>query len=111
MISYSIKIDNVIIENETIMTSSSATDAGVVYHQLSSFWKQLNWPDVAEGYVILHYLFEVMCFVTILYARLKRAKLEKEGYFDTIDRFDISERFCTALNNIEYVKVKLDLFP
>ena len=94
MISYSIKIDNVIIEYDAVMTNSSATDAGEVYHQLTSFWKQFNWPDMAEGYVILHNLFEVMCFVTILYARLKPAKLKKEGYFDTVDRFDISERFC-----------------
>ncbi|CAG7830335.1 unnamed protein product [Allacma fusca] len=106
MISYSIKIDNIVVENETVMTSSSATDAGMVYHQLTTFWQQLNWPDVAEGYVILHYIFEVMCFITILYARLKRDKLEQEGYFDTVDRFDISERFCTCINNIEHVKMK-----
>jgi BAI1-associated protein 3 len=52
-----------------------------------------------------------MVYITILYARLKRLKIDAEGYFDTLDRFDISERLCTAVNNIQFVQEALMNVP
>ena len=100
-----IYIDNVVKEDDYVMTSSSAVDTAVVFKQLATFLKELNWPDLAESYVITHFVLEIMVYITILYARLKRKKIDKEGYFDTVNRFDISERLCTAVNNIQYVQV------
>jgi BAI1-associated protein 3 len=93
------------------MTSTSALDTAAVIHQLVHFWEKLMWPDVSEKYVVIHFLMEVMCYFTVLYAERKLEKLELEGYFDTVDQFDISDRLCTALNNIEYVKETLDNIP
>lgn len=105
MISKTINIDNYVQENQHAMTSSSALDTANVFWQLVNFWNALNWPDIAEGYVIINFLMDVMCSYTILYADMKHAKLEKQGYYDPNGKFTISERLCTALNNIEYVKV------
>jgi len=102
-----IHIDKVMKEDQYVMTSSSAVDTAVVFKQLATFLKELNWPDVTEDYVVTHFIFEVMVYLTIIYARMKRAKIDNEGYFDTVDRFDISERLCTAVNNIQYVQVRL----
>ena len=91
-------------------TSSSALDTATVFHQLVEFWKRLQWPDAPESYIIIHFLIQVMCYYTGYYARLKHDKLKAQGYFDTEDQFDISERLCVALNNIEHVLVKACLF-
>jgi BAI1-associated protein 3 len=108
MITKCINIDNASVDNIQTKTSTSALDTANVFHQMVDFWKKLRWPDISENYVIVHFLIEVMCYYTVLYAKRKHDKLELEGYFDTQDRFDISERLCTALNNIEYVKVKTE---
>ncbi|XP_035709370.1 protein unc-13 homolog 4B [Folsomia candida] len=106
-----VNIDTVSMDNIHAQTSTSALDTAAVIHQLVQFWERLMWPDVCENYVIIHFLIEVMCYFTVLYAERKLEKLELEGYFDTIDQFDISERLCIALNNIEYVKEALEGIP
>lgn len=105
MICKTINIDNHVHDNSHSMTSSSALDTANVFAQLVQFWSTLSWPDVPEGYVIINFLMEVMCSYTVLYAELKHAKLNKEGYYDPQGKFTVSERLCTALNNIEHVKV------
>lgn len=106
MISKTINIDDNVQDNPYALTSSSALDTATVFCQLLYFWEALRWPDIAEGYIIINFLMDVMSYYAILYAELKHAKLEKEGYYDPHGRFTISEKLCTALNNIEHVKVK-----
>jgi BAI1-associated protein 3 len=111
MITRCVNIDSSSLDNIHTKTSTSALDTVTVLHQLVSFWQKLMWPDICEKYIIIHFLLEVMCYLTVMYATRKYEKLELEGYFDTHDRFDISERLCTALNNIEYVKEVLEGIP
>jgi len=105
MISTSINLDDVNSEGSQL-TSHSAFETVFVFHQLANFAKELNWPDPAESSVVNMFLVEVMTYVSILFAKLKRRKIDKEGYFDTVERFDVSERLCTSLNNIHYVQVR-----
>lgn len=79
----SIKIDNVVTEDEYVKTSSSALDTRVIFIQLTTFWTELNWPDISENFVVARFLMEVIGHIAQLYAALKRKKLEREGYFDT----------------------------
>ncbi|ODM95910.1 Protein unc-13 D [Orchesella cincta] len=111
IISKTINIDSNALENEHAMTSSSALDTANVFCQFINFWNTLNWPDVPESYIIIHFLLDVICSFTILYAELKHAKLDKEGYYDPEGKYTISERLCIALNNIEYVKEHAQRIP
>ncbi|CAG5125590.1 unnamed protein product, partial [Candidula unifasciata] len=106
-----VELEKVAHADAGVKYSTSAVDVCCCFTQITEFWKQLAWPDRAGAYPFVYKLTEDICGGAKLYADLVHTKLSDEGYYDDEGQFDVTEKLCITINNIEQVRRSLKPLP
>ncbi|XP_059472886.1 protein unc-13 homolog 4B isoform X2 [Neocloeon triangulifer] len=98
--------------DSNVKFSSSAVDTLSIYYQIKVFWKQLNWPDVESSYTFVTKIIDDICRCSVFYADKMSHRVsglgESENAFSK--KFEVTTEWCTAINNIEYIRQAIQPF-
>lgn len=95
---------------DTVKYSSSAVDTLDIFYQIKKFWHQLDWPDAEFSYVFVCKVFDNILRCCVFYAyRMNRRVQGLRDVFDNND-FAVTQEWCVAINNIEYIRQSLSPF-
>ncbi|KAH8309667.1 hypothetical protein KR044_007803 [Drosophila immigrans] len=106
-----IDLDKLHAVDETVKYSSSAVDTLAIFYQIKIFWQQLDWPEIEGSYTFIAKIVNDICRCCVFYAqRMSRrveniTKMEEDG-----DMFILSEEWCLAINNMDYIRQSLPSF-
>ncbi|XP_030370061.1 protein unc-13 homolog 4B isoform X2 [Scaptodrosophila lebanonensis] len=106
-----IDLDQLKAVDETVKYSSSAVDTLAIFYQIKIFWQQLDWPEVEGAYTFVAKIVNDICRCCIFYAQRMSRRVEditKVG--DSCELFNVSEEWCLAINNIDYIRQSLPSF-
>lgn len=80
--------------------------------QVKVFWEQLNWPDVESCYTFIAKIIDDICRCCIFYADKMSTKVDGMGDVQDIyeKKFIVTNEWCLAINNIDYVRETLEPF-
>ncbi|KAK9693959.1 C2 domain [Popillia japonica] len=98
-------LDQLIPVDNTVKYSSSAIDSISIFYQIKIFWRELNWPDVEGCYTFIAKIIDDICRCLVHYATQMAKAVEGMG--DKQDmyekKFEVTQEWCLAINNIDYV--------
>lgn len=98
-------------EGEKIVRhSTSSVDIASVIYQMKEFWRLLAWPDPNTGIHFEAQFIDAACSVAICYSDLVHQQLIDGGYYEQQGSFKVTDEFCVAVNNLEYVRRALSEF-
>ncbi|KRT83051.1 hypothetical protein AMK59_3268, partial [Oryctes borbonicus] len=100
-----VKLDQLIPVDNTVKYSSSAIDSISIFYQIKIFWKELNWPDVEGCYTFIAKIIDDICRCLVHYASQMARAVEGMGDREDIyeKKFEVTQEWCLAINNIDYV--------
>ncbi|XP_022905569.2 protein unc-13 homolog 4B isoform X2 [Onthophagus taurus] len=100
-----VSLDKLVPVDAEMKISSSAIDSLSIFYQIKVFWQELNWPDVEGSYTFIAKIIDDICRCCVYYA--DRVSDAVEGMGDIKDvyeqRFQVTNEWCLAINNIDYV--------
>ncbi|XP_054263461.1 protein unc-13 homolog 4B-like isoform X2 [Macrosteles quadrilineatus] len=107
-----VELDELIPIDSTVRYSSSAVDTLHIYHQIKTFWQQLSWPDVEGSYTFVAKIMDDICRCSDHYADIMASRVEKMGETQTVyqKKFEVTNEWCLAINNIDYVRQSIQPF-
>ncbi|KAJ3619664.1 hypothetical protein MTP99_005328 [Tenebrio molitor] len=107
-----VELDSLVPVDNTVRYSSSAVDTITIFYQVKVFWQQLNWPDVEGCYTFIAKIIDDICRCCVFYA--ERMAMRVDGMGDKQDvyekKFEVTNEWCLAINNIDYVRQALQPF-
>ncbi|XP_048522874.1 protein unc-13 homolog 4B isoform X8 [Dendroctonus ponderosae] len=107
-----IELDQLVHIDTSVKYSSSAVDTLTIFYQVNTFWQQLNWPDVESCYTFIAKIIDDICRCCIFYAEKMASKVDGMGDIENIyeKKFEVTNEWCLAINNIDYVRETLEPF-
>lgn len=108
-----IELDQLTPVDETVKYSSSAVDTLAIFYQIKTFWQQLDWPDVEDSYMFVGKIVDDICRCCVFYADRMSTRVEGLGDFQTVyesNKFEVTQEWCLAINNIDYIRQSLSPF-
>ncbi|KAH8384033.1 hypothetical protein KR009_011796 [Drosophila setifemur] len=106
-----IDLDQLKAVDETVKYSSSAVDTLSIFYQIKIFWQQLDWPEVEGSYIFVAKIINDLCRCCIFYAQQMSRRVENiSGIGDNNKMFVLSQEWCIAINNMEYIRQSLPSF-
>eukprot|EP00795_Rhopilema_esculentum_P009203 gene9203-16877_t len=107
-----VELDEVRVVHSMLKHSASAVDVTCCLGQICAFWNKLEWPDIAGSYVFLTQITDIVASCAMEYADIVLDQLEKESYYEgNANEFDVKEKLCLTMNNLEHVLHFLDSIP
>ncbi|XP_046996115.1 protein unc-13 homolog 4B isoform X1 [Schistocerca americana] len=105
-INKAVELDKLEPVDSTVKYSSSAVDTLAIFYQIKIFWKQLNWPDVEGSYTFVAKIIDDICKCSVYYADKMGKKVEGLGEIRNVyeTKFEVTNEWCLAINNIDYVR-------
>lgn len=93
-------------------SSSSSIDTLTIFYQVKVFWQQLNWPDAESCFTFIAKIIDDICRCCIFYADKMASKVDGLGDIQNVyeKSFEVTNEWCLAINNIEYVRESLEPF-
>ncbi|KFB34815.1 AGAP003164-PA-like protein [Anopheles sinensis] len=107
-----IELDKLQPVDETVKYSSSAVDTLAIFYQIKIFWQQLAWPDVEGAYIFVAKIVDDICRCCVFYADQMSARVETLGEVESVyeKKFEVTQEWCLAINNIDYIRQSLKPF-
>jgi len=107
-----VEIDHLVPVDSSVKYSSSAVDTLAIFHQIKIFWKQLAWPDVEGSYTFVAKIIDDICRCSVFYADQMSDKVEGLGESQNAyeKKFEVTNEWCFAINNIDYVQQSIQAF-
>ncbi|XP_052857968.1 protein unc-13 homolog 4B isoform X2 [Drosophila gunungcola] len=105
-----IDLDQLKAVDETVKYSSSAVDTLSIFYQIKIFWQQLDWPEVEGSYIFVAKIVNDLCRCCIFYAQQMSRRVENINIGDNNKNFTLSEEWCIAINNMDYIRQTLPSF-
>ncbi|CAH0552872.1 unnamed protein product [Brassicogethes aeneus] len=107
-----VELDKLTQVDNTVKYSSSAVDTLSIFYQVKVFWQQLNWPDVESSYTFIAKIIDDICRCSVFYADQMSAKVDGMGDHENVyeKKFEVTNEWCLAINNIDYVRETLEPF-
>ncbi|XP_063906975.1 protein unc-13 homolog 4B isoform X3 [Zophobas morio] len=107
-----VELDNLVPVDTSVKYSSSAVDTLTIFYQVKVFWQQLSWPDVEGCYTFIAKIIDDICRCCVFYAERMSMRVDGMGDKDNIyeKKFEVTNEWCLAINNIEYVRQSLQPF-
>ncbi|XP_058467926.1 protein unc-13 homolog 4B isoform X4 [Malaya genurostris] len=98
--------------DQTVKYSSSAVDTLAIFYQIKIFWQQLAWPDIEGAYIFVAKIVDDICRCCVFYADRMSARVENLEIVENIyeKKFVVTQEWCIAINNIDYMKQSLKPF-
>lgn len=108
-----IELDKLTPIDDTVQYSTSAIDTFAIFHQIKIFWTQLNWPDVEGSYTFIAKIVDDICRCCVYYADTMSSRVEGLGNIQDVydgNKFVVTQEWCLAINNIDYIRQSLAPF-
>lgn len=107
-----IELDQLVPVDDTVKYSSSAVDTLAIFYQIKIFWQQLAWPDVEGSYMFVGKIVDDICKCCVFYADKMSDRVEGLGEMRNMyeKKFEVTQEWCLAINNIDYVRQSLEPF-
>ncbi|KAE8741885.1 hypothetical protein FOCC_FOCC012589 [Frankliniella occidentalis] len=109
-----VELDTLVPVDSSVKYSSSAVDTFAIFYQIKIFWQQLAWPDVEGSYTFVAKIIDDICRCSEFYADKMSEKIDSfsETNQGTVHekRFQVTQEWCLAINNIEYVRQSIQPF-
>lgn len=108
-----IELDKLTPVDDTVKYTTSAVDALAIFYQIKIFWQQLNWPDVEGSYTFVAKIVDDICRCCVYYADRMSSRVEGLGHVDDVyesNKFVVTQEWCLAINNIDYMRQSLAPF-
>ncbi|KAJ8919012.1 hypothetical protein NQ315_016917 [Exocentrus adspersus] len=107
-----VELDKLVHVDNTVKYSSSAVDTLTIFYQIKVFWEQLNWPNVEGSYTFIAKIIDDICRCCVFYADKMSEKVDGMGEVQDIyeKKFEVTNEWCLAINNIDYVRETLEPF-
>ncbi|XP_077293918.1 C2 and C2B_Munc13-like domain-containing protein staccato isoform X3 [Arctopsyche grandis] len=107
-----VALDQLTPVDTSVKYSSSAVDTLAIFYQIKVFWDQLAWPDAEGSYAFVAKIIDDICSCCVYYADKMSEKVEGVGMVTTVyeTKFQVTNEWCLAINNIDYVKSNLNSF-
>ncbi|EEZ97425.2 BAI1-associated protein 3-like Protein [Tribolium castaneum] len=105
-----VELDKLVPVDTTVRYSSSAVDTISIFYQVKVFWQQLNWPDVEGCYTFIAKIIDDICRCCVFYAERMAMRVDGMGVQTDEKKFEVTNEWCLAINNIEYVRQSLQPF-
>ncbi|EDW84880.2 uncharacterized protein Dwil_GK12905, isoform B [Drosophila willistoni] len=106
-----IDLDQLKAVDETVKYSSSAVDTLAIFYQIKIFWQQLDWPEVEGSYTFVAKIVNDICRCCVFYAQRMSRRVENiSNIGDKNEMFTLSEEWCLAINNMDYIRQSLPSF-
>lgn len=111
-IAKAIELDKLVPVDDTVQYSSSAVDTLAIFYQIKIFWQQLNWPDIEGSYTFVSKIVDDICRCCVFYADRMSVRVENLGNVQNNyeNKFEVTQEWCLAINNIEYIRQSLSPF-
>ncbi|XP_065826132.1 protein unc-13 homolog D-like isoform X2 [Oscarella lobularis] len=112
-INRALELDHVSVAalSDSVKHSSSAVDTANLLFQMRVSWEQLNWPEPTVAYGFAIKLAEYICSSAMYYANRVHEILKQKSYYNQSPEFDVTEKLCVTLNDIDYVQKALKPLP
>lgn len=106
-----IELDQLVPVDETVKHSSSPIDTVAIFHQINIFWQQLAWPDAEGAYMFVGKIVDDICKCCVFYADNMSKRVEGLGDIKSVydNKFEVTQEWCLAINNIDYVREHLNI--
>lgn len=107
-----IELDQLVPVDDSVKYSSSAVDTLAIFYQIKIFWQQLAWPDVEGAYMFVAKIVDDICRCCQFYADKMSQRVEGLGDVRNMyeKKFEVTQEWCLAINNIDYVRQSLEPF-
>ncbi|XP_031424415.1 protein unc-13 homolog D [Clupea harengus] len=92
-----------------IKHSTSAVDLAACLQPIAQLWKQLDWPDPEEGFMLMVKLTEDMCKISTTYCQMLKQRVRKLS--DTSDQSCAINMLCVVVNDLEHLRSVLTHLP
>lgn len=102
-----VELDSLVTVDANVKYSSSAVDAMSIFYQISKFWEQLGLPNTeasAEFFSKIAKDIDSCCELYVDQMAMRASALCKS------DNPKVTTEWCTALNNIDYIRENIDEF-
>ncbi|XP_066581872.1 protein unc-13 homolog 4B isoform X3 [Prorops nasuta] len=99
--------------DSSVQYSSSAVDTLTIFYQIKVFWTQLAWPDIEGSYTFIAKIIDDICKCSVAYADKMAAKAETSTELEQLEssvyekKFLVSNAWCLAINNIDYIRTSI----
>lgn len=107
-----IDLDQLVPVDDSVKYSSSAVDTLAIFYQIKIFWQQLAWPDAEGAYMFVGKIVDDICRCCVFYADKMSDRVEGLGEVRNMyeKKFEVTQEWCLAINNIDYVRQSLEPF-
>ncbi|XP_028843285.1 BAI1-associated protein 3 isoform X2 [Denticeps clupeoides] len=104
-----VEMDQLDRVEQQVKHSSSAMDVIAYFCQVRELWAQLAWPDSSGAFIFITRLTDNFCSEAVCYSELIKRKVERSQLGR--DHKSLTVQMCTALNDIEHVRLYLGNLP
>ncbi|KAL4716125.1 hypothetical protein ACJJTC_013902 [Scirpophaga incertulas] len=107
-----VELDTLVPVDTNVKYSSSGVDTLAIFYQIKIFWEQLAWPDVEGCYTFVAKIIDDICRCCVFYSDKMSVRVDNVGKVTTVfeQRFEVTNEWCVAINNIDYVRQSLPEF-
>ncbi|XP_038059242.1 protein unc-13 homolog D-like [Patiria miniata] len=103
---------DVALVHSVVKYSNSAVDAQSCFAKVTEEWQKIGFEGVDSRCMAITKITDLICEGAKLYAASIHKKLEENGFYrSNSGQFDIKDKLCITLNNIEHVRAYLDNLP
>lgn len=103
---------DVVVTHSLVKFSNSSVDVKACFAQITEEWRQIDYHDPDAAVMGIIKITDLICDGTRIYTEKIHAMMEKSNFYDNGEKqFDITERLCITLNNIEHVRQYLKELP
>ncbi|RZF34138.1 hypothetical protein LSTR_LSTR003548 [Laodelphax striatellus] len=111
-IAKAVDLDELQPVDANVQYSASPIDTLAIFNQIKVFWQQLAWPDVEGSYTFVAKIMDDVCINCVYYADIMSKKVDNMGETETVyeKKFEVTNEWCYAINNIDYVRLSIKSF-
>ncbi|XP_052229255.1 protein unc-13 homolog D-like [Dreissena polymorpha] len=104
---------DLVVVTSLVKYSHSSVDVQTCFAQVIGEWRKIDLKDADCALMGVIKVTDIICDGARLYAHKVQSILERNCYFDNNHKaeFDVNDRLCITVNNIEHVRLYLSKLP
>ncbi|KAK3103339.1 hypothetical protein FSP39_018605 [Pinctada imbricata] len=103
---------DMVVAASLVKFSNSSVDVLSCFAKITEEWRQIDYHDSDLALMGITKITDLICDGARTYTDKIQSKLERNGYYDDNEtQFDVTDRLCITLNNIEHVRQYLKELP
>ena len=103
---------DMVVVTSLVKYSNSSVDAQTTFSEIAQEWRHVDIEDADTAIMGVTKITDMICDGARAYASKIQNILERNCYYDdNQDQFDVTDRMCITLNNIEHVRTFLKYLP